>query len=124
MKKKKYEVREESESRQEEFICNRIPHTHCKCQKFIIIIIIIIPQRTDSRHLALTSAVLGLQTFLYCAKLISLLMLSNNKQFFLALPSHLSHSFPQPLFRKLPIQYFPGILLLSFRTNSPANCNF
>ena len=94
MKKKKYEVTEDGEGSQEEFICNRIPHTHCKCQKIIIIIFIIppLPQWIDSRHWALTSAVLGLLTFLYCANLLPLLTFSSNKQFLQTMPSHLSHS--------------------------------
>ena len=116
MEKKKYEVTEESESDQEVFIHNRIPHTHCKCHEFVIIIIII-PQRTDSRHWALTSAALGLQTFLYCASHLSLLMFSTQQTVppDTNLPSQ-PLSFHSPSSVKLPIQYFLGILLLSFRT--------
>jgi hypothetical protein len=43
MKKKKYEVTEEGERDPEEFMRYIIPHTRCKSQKIIIIIIIINP---------------------------------------------------------------------------------
>jgi len=69
MKRKKYELTEEGEIGTEELITIDILYTlqnisNPLCQKIIIIIIIIIPQWTNSRHLALTSSALGLQTFL------------------------------------------------------------